>query len=200
MQAAWPSEYILLALLCERSMHGYELAQIVRDDEALRTIWRIERSEIYFLLGKLAKGGLIVEGASEREGGPTRVIYEPTGKGREILLAWLQTPEKHARNLRTALLARVYLAMRLAPSVALTLIDAQKQVLVDWLDRQRACKYEDEVVQLVHRLRESQVQATLEVLDRMSELARERAAAQGGSEKAGHMSPRTASEPADERD
>jgi DNA-binding PadR family transcriptional regulator len=59
-------------------MHGYEIAQVVQGDEALRVIWRIERSEIYFLLGKLSKGGLIVERAAEQAGGPVRVIYAPT--------------------------------------------------------------------------------------------------------------------------
>ncbi len=63
MQSSWPAENVLLGLLCDRPMHGYEIAQVVQGDEALRAIWRIERSEIYFLLGKLAKGGLIMERA-----------------------------------------------------------------------------------------------------------------------------------------
>jgi DNA-binding PadR family transcriptional regulator len=46
MQSSWPAENILLGLLCERPMHGYEIAQVVQGDEALRAIWRIERSEI----------------------------------------------------------------------------------------------------------------------------------------------------------
>ena len=45
MHADWPAENIVLALLCERPMHGYELAQLLKSDAALRVIWRIELSE-----------------------------------------------------------------------------------------------------------------------------------------------------------
>ncbi len=46
MQATWPSEYVLLGLVTERPMYGYELAQLVSTDEALCAIWRIERSQV----------------------------------------------------------------------------------------------------------------------------------------------------------
>jgi len=171
MRAAWPSEFIILALLCERPMHGYELAQIARTDAALRAIWRIERSEIYFLLGKLHKQGFIIESAAEQGGGPTRTIFEPTGEGRVALDQWLHTPEKLPRNLRTALLARVYMALRLDPAIALSLVAAQKRVLADWLARERDRQFDDEVVAVVYHLRAAQVEATLGALDRLADLA-----------------------------
>jgi DNA-binding PadR family transcriptional regulator len=171
MQASWPSENIILGLLCERPMHGYELSRLVQEDEALRAIWRIERSEIYFLLRKLLKGGLIMESAAEQGGGPVRVIYAPTAAGRAEYGLWLRTPELRPRNLRSALLARVYLALRHDPQVAVELIDAQKQNLAEWLEHVRQEPPENEVVALVHRLRAAQVAATLEALDEMRNLA-----------------------------
>jgi DNA-binding PadR family transcriptional regulator len=171
MQVGWPSENIVLGLLCERPMHGYELSRLVQDDEALRVIWRIERSEIYFLLGKLVKGGLIMESAAERAGGPMRVIYAPTAAGRAEYDKWLRTPEPRPRNLRSALLARVYMALRQDPRVAVELIDAQKQSLAEWLAYTSQEPPENEVVALVHRLRSAQVTATLEALDEMRNLA-----------------------------
>jgi len=174
MRASWPSEFVILALLCERPMHGYELAQIVRADAALRAIWRIERSEIYFLLGKLHKQGFITESGAEQSGGPTRTIYEPTVEGRVALDEWLRTPERLPRNLRTALLARVYMALRLDPAIALSLVVAQQRLLADWLARERDRQFDDEVVAVVHHLRAAQVEATLGALDRLAELARAR--------------------------
>ncbi len=44
MQADWPSGNIILGLLCECPIHGYELARVVQEDEALHAIWRIECS------------------------------------------------------------------------------------------------------------------------------------------------------------
>ena len=133
MKADWPSENILLGLLAEKPMHGYELAQRAHADEALRAIWRIERSEVYFLLGKLYKAGFVGESSEQKGNGPARVVYGLTEAGREELNRWLRTPEQYPRNLRSALLARVYLALRQDPLIALDLIDAQRRVLEEWL-------------------------------------------------------------------
>jgi DNA-binding PadR family transcriptional regulator len=180
MHADWPAENIVLALLCERPMHGYELAQLLKSDAALRAIWRIETSEVYFLLRKLLKLGFVVEQSEERGAGPRRLIYAPTPYGRAALEAWLATPEKYPRNLRTALLARVYLALRRDPPLAVQLIDAQRQLLADWLVREQNRAPEDEVLALVHRFRAAQVEAMLVALDDLRRLALARSAAPAG--------------------
>ncbi|PKM01316.1 MAG: hypothetical protein CVV17_07645 [Gammaproteobacteria bacterium HGW-Gammaproteobacteria-7] len=177
MHADWPAENIVLALLCERPMHGYELAQLVKTDAALRAIWRIELSEVYFLLRKLLKQGFIAERAEERGAGPRRVIYAPTPSGQAALDAWLVSPEKYPRNLRTALLARIYMALRRDPALALRLIDAQAEHLANWLGRERERVFEDDVVTLVHRFRAAQVEATIIALDELRRLALARASA-----------------------
>jgi len=171
VRADWPSENIILGLLCERPMHGYELARLVQEDEARHAIWRIERSEVYFLLGKLRQQAYIAEHAEESPHGPARTIYAPTEAGRSVFEQWLRTPEPHPRNLRTALLARVYMALRYDPGIALELIEAQKRALGEWLDRERHQKSENAVVALVHELRASQVRATLGALDELHRLA-----------------------------
>lgn len=171
MHADWPAENIVLALLCERPMHGYEVAQMLKSDAALRAIWRIEISEVYFLLRKLLKWGFIEEQAEERGAGPRRVIYAPTPAGRASLEGWLVTPERYPRNLRTALLARIYLALRSDPALAVQVIEAQRQLLAEWLDHERGRTYDDEVVGLVHRFRASQVEAMLVALDDLHRMA-----------------------------
>jgi DNA-binding PadR family transcriptional regulator len=174
MQADWPAENIVLALLCERPMYGYELARVVKSDAALRAIWRIELSEVYFLLRKLLKLGFIVEHAEEPRAGLRRVLYTPTASGQAALDEWLTTPEKYPRNLRTALLARIYLALRRDPALAVYIIDAQQEHLANWLDRERARVDEDELVALVHRFRAAQVDAMLVALDELRRLALDR--------------------------
>jgi len=177
MQTEWPSENIILGLLCERPMHGYELARLVQEDAALRAIWRIERSEVYFLLGKLSRSGLVVEQGAQQASGPKRVVFAPTEAGRAAFLRWLQTPEQRPRNLRTALLARVYMALRYDPHIAVELVEAQKQFLTDWLAQERQRRPQDEVVALVYRLRAAQAAAALEALDDLRALALARCAA-----------------------
>jgi DNA-binding PadR family transcriptional regulator len=152
-------------------MHGYGLAQMVQADEGLHAIWRFERSEVYFLLGKLAQRGHITPLATDKAGGPARTVYAPTEAGRAVLLAWLHSPEQSPRNLRTSLLARVYMALRLDPRIAVELIDVQQQTLAAWLASEKGRKIDNEVVALVRRLRAAQVEATLTALNDLHRLA-----------------------------
>jgi PadR family transcriptional regulator AphA len=181
MRSEWPSENIILAWLAEQPMHGYELAQRVREDEAMRAIWRIERSEVYFLLAKLLRHGYVVESAAEQGGGPPRTVYALTQSGQMALEQWLVTPDRTPRNLRTALLARVYIALRRDPRLALSLIDAQKQALVDWLAQARERQAHNEVVMVVHRFRAAQVRAVLEALRELRALAESRLGSEAAS-------------------
>ncbi len=179
MHADWPAENVVLALLCERPMHGYELAQVLKSDEALRAIWRIETSEVYFLLRKLLKLEFVEELAEERGAGPRRVIYAPTPAGRAAMEGWLVTPERFPRNVRTALLARIYLALRSDPQLAVQVIEAQRKLLAEWLARDRGRTHDDEVVGLVHRFRASQVEAMLVALDDLHRMASARTSPAG---------------------
>ncbi len=172
MQASWSSEMILLGLLCEHPMHGYELSQMVREDPAMPTIWRFERSEVYFLLGKLRERGYVAESGEAKGGGPTRTIYSPTPEGRAALEAWLRMPETRPRLLRTAFLARVHLALRRDPGLAVEIIAAQQCHLAGWLERERSEAPANEYVRLVLEVRAAQVEASIKALDGLAAYAR----------------------------
>lgn len=174
MQAPWSSEMILLGLLCERPMHGYELSQLVRDDPAMPLIWRFERSEVYFLLAKLRERGYVEESGEAKSGGPTRTIFSPTPSGRSAIDAWLRTPEVRPRLLRTAFLARVHLALRRDPDLAAQIIAAQQGHLARWLAAERSEAPANEYVRLVRDVRAAQVEASMKALDALAEYARTR--------------------------
>ncbi len=175
MRAPWPSEYLILGLLCERATHGYELAQLVTTDEALRTIWGLKSSEVYFLLRKLLERGLIEEsgeipateairsGASH--GGPRRVNYTATPAGRALLEQWVLTPVTRPRDLRAAFLAKLYLALRRGPSVAIGLLRAQRALLESWHAHLTETYSEDPFVMMARVLRLSQVDSSLRALE-----------------------------------
>jgi DNA-binding PadR family transcriptional regulator len=174
MRESWPSENLILGLLCEQPRHGYELAQLVNSDEALRIIWYLKRSEVYFLLDKLLDKGMIEESGDvtpsavqtrDPIGGPPRVIYAATPVGRVLFEHWLMTPEKSPRDLRAAFLAKLYLALRREPSVAVRLLTAQREILEDWQERLLVPVSENSFVNMARRLRLRQVQAGLTALD-----------------------------------
>lgn len=157
-------------------MYGYELARLVGSDEALRVIWHLKRSEVYFLLGKLLGQGHIAEAAdpeqnpaarTNRAAGPPRQIYEITSAGRAALDAWLAEPVSSPRELRAAFLAKLYLARRRDPAIALALLDKQGRVLSQWQGHLRGAAASDPFLALVNRLRLAQVEAALGALNDM---------------------------------
>jgi DNA-binding PadR family transcriptional regulator len=174
MKASWPGEYLLLGLLEQQPMHGYDLAQRLANDDALRSIWRFKRSEVYFLLGKLAAGGFVDElddtdltrfVVKRQESGPPRQIYRATDQGRAALAQWIITPVDKPHDMRACFLAKLYLAMQRAPSVAHTLVTRQSQTLRGWQERLAPLAASGSFPSLVYRLRLAQVEAALTVLD-----------------------------------
>lgn len=155
-------------------MHGYDLARLVQSDDSLRAIWRMQRSEVYFLLGKLVAQGFIVElddtelarsPVKRQESGPRRQIYQITAAGRDALAAWITTPVHTPRDMRAAFFAKLYLAMQSDAASALTLVKRQRQELLGWQERLAAIAATESFRGLVFRLRLAQVAASLSMLD-----------------------------------
>lgn len=75
---------IILALLRDRPMHGYEIQQMIqtsRMDEWANLL----SGSIYYALNKMEQEGLIRAEAEERTGARLRKIYAITEKGEELL-------------------------------------------------------------------------------------------------------------------
>lgn len=80
---------VILGLLRERPLYGYELKHIIEDHMGDWT--NIAFGSIYFALGKLADEGFIEKIATEQEGKrPSRSIYQLTEPGREEFLRLLR--------------------------------------------------------------------------------------------------------------
>ncbi len=90
----------LLGLLAQRPRHGYELHDAFEAMVGGEDNWDVKPAQVYTTLGRLEKGGLIIEDALEQEGGPERRIYDLTTAGREELRSWLEEPVKaeHQRD------------------------------------------------------------------------------------------------------
>jgi DNA-binding PadR family transcriptional regulator len=71
---------VILGLLRERPLYGYEIKHIIQDHMGDWT--SIAFGSIYFALNKLAEEGSIAQVATEQEGGrPSRTVYEITAEG-----------------------------------------------------------------------------------------------------------------------
>jgi DNA-binding PadR family transcriptional regulator len=127
--AGWPQEFILMALLVEQPDHGYGLFRRLQEDPAWGKIWRIQRSEVYFLLRKLSARRWVRPVHQEKAGGPTRWKVAPTTQGRRKLVEWIRTPVASPRELRAAFVAKLYLAIQHGPNSARELLRQQRMVL-----------------------------------------------------------------------
>ncbi|HMI53684.1 MAG TPA: PadR family transcriptional regulator [Candidatus Saccharimonadales bacterium] len=81
-------DLVLLSLLAERAMHGYQ-ANLELERREVRDWAGISRPQVYYSLEKLAKRGLIqVSESASAAAGPQRTAYQTTAQGRnELALA-----------------------------------------------------------------------------------------------------------------
>jgi DNA-binding PadR family transcriptional regulator len=86
-------DLVLLSLLAERPMHGYQ-ANLELERREIRDWARVSRPLVYYSLEKLSRAGLIrAAETSEPAGGPERSTFETTAKGRAALAAALEREE-----------------------------------------------------------------------------------------------------------
>lgn len=99
------ADLVVLGLLLERPMHGYEVNQVLEVRE-VRDWAGVSRPQVYYSLRKLADAGHIgpapgraaaaERGSADRgsgDGGPERRVYRVTAAGRRAYAAALARPE-----------------------------------------------------------------------------------------------------------
>jgi len=155
-----------MALLVDRPDHGYGLFRRLQDDPGWGRIWTIQRSELYFLLRKLTARGWVRPLLEEKAGGPTRSKVGPTPLGRRRLMEWIRTPVSSPRDLRTAFVAKLYLAMQRGPKSARALLGRQRRVLRLRLRKEGVIHKTDQVTAILG-VRSAQTRAVLIYLDEL---------------------------------
>lgn len=86
-------DLVLISLLAERPMHGYQ-ANLELERREIREWAGISRPQVYYSLDKLARAGLIRAAESaEPAAGPDRSVFETTAKGRQAFAQALEREE-----------------------------------------------------------------------------------------------------------
>jgi len=133
------NDLTVLALVAERSSHGWALAAKLARGGEIGQIWSISRPIVYHALDRLERAGLVRAAGLERGGrGPHRVVYVATEEGKTALVDWLARPVEHVRDIRSLFLLKVVLTER-AGADPEPLLVAQRAVLmpfVAWLEAQ----------------------------------------------------------------
>jgi DNA-binding PadR family transcriptional regulator len=126
-------EYILLGLLNQQPMHGYNLFKQISGMQGVMQVWHIKQSQLYALLDKLEKDAYLQSSQLSNESRPPRKEYRITTAGRTAFLAWVQSSALHPRDMRQEFLARLYFAMNESADSATSLIDKQAAACQVWL-------------------------------------------------------------------
>ena len=82
-------DLLLLGLLMDKPMHGYEINQLIRG-AAIDAWLNVSMPSIYYSLNKLREKGLIAETRHRNEGSPTKSIYRLTDEGRARLFTAME--------------------------------------------------------------------------------------------------------------
>jgi len=117
-------EYVLLGLLYDHPMHGYELHQTLQRE--FGQVWHISQSQAYSIINRLLTRGLLRAEVKSGEGNPDKHLLFITEAGRSHLMTWMTTPTPPAiQSIRTEFITRLAFARSDFPQLEKQLIREQ---------------------------------------------------------------------------
>ncbi len=130
-------DLVLLSLLSERPMHGYQ-ANAEMERREIRDWAGISRPQVYYSMEKLARSGLLraAENA-EPAAGPDRSVFETTAKGKQALADALEREEWTTQRERPAFQTWLALSWRARPGVLPEQIQRRRKFLEKALAREK---------------------------------------------------------------
>jgi len=131
-------DLVLLSLLAERLMHGYE-ANAELERREVRDWAGISRPQVYYSLEKLARQNLIRATESDApNAGPERRIFETNAKGRAALADALEREDWTTQRERPPFLTWIALSWQARPGVFLRQIQRRREFLEAEVVREEA--------------------------------------------------------------
>lgn len=131
-------DLVLLGLLAERPMHGYQ-ANLELERREIRDWAGISRPQVYYSLDKLARAGLIRAAESaEPAAGPDRSVFETSAKGRQALEQALEREEWTTQRERPSFLTWIALSWQARHGVFQRQIRRRQKFLEEELLREEA--------------------------------------------------------------
>jgi len=131
-------DLVVLSLLRERPMHGYELNQELERRE-VRDWAGISRPQVYYSLKKLARSGHVTRaGEGSPRAGPERQVYRLSPSGRRALATALGREEWATQRPPPPFLTWMALSAYAEPEDRLRLIRRRRAYLEEQLARERA--------------------------------------------------------------
>ncbi len=129
-------DLVLLSLLAERPMHGYQ-ANLELERRQARDWAGISRPQVYYSLEKLARSGLLRRiKSAEAAAGPERSVFATTAKGRAALAGALEREDWTTQRERPLFLAWLALSWQARPGTVRTQIQRRRKFLQSEIARE----------------------------------------------------------------
>jgi DNA-binding PadR family transcriptional regulator len=131
-------DLVILSLLAERPMHGYEVNATL-EDRKIRDWAPVSRPQIYYSLDKLTKLRLIrVASQDASAAGPERRVLKTTALGRERLADALETKKWVNQKVHQPFLIWLALSWQARPRIFRKQLNGRKKFLEERLAEERA--------------------------------------------------------------
>ena len=162
-------DLVILSLLAERPMHGYEVNSTL-EDRNVRDWAPVSRPQIYYSLDKLTRLRLIrVSSDNLPSSGPERRVFETTALGRESLADALERGHWTSDRVHQPFLIWLALSWQARPQTFRKQLNARKKVLQGVLAEERAT-LEDVMTEVGHPYHEAVWMLELTIEQLQSEL------------------------------
>jgi DNA-binding PadR family transcriptional regulator len=137
-RALTTADLVLLSLLAERPMHGYQAYRELERREV--GDWAgVSRPQVYYSLEKLARGGMIRAGAdASPAAGPDRRVYQTSARGRAALAAALEREDWSTARDRPRFLTWLALSWQLPAAAVRMQVARRREFLEKELEREEA--------------------------------------------------------------
>jgi len=140
-------ELLLLGILREQEMHGYELHEFI--DKNLASCTDMKKSTAYYLLKKMEEAGLIAQETRQEGNRPPRQVYHLTSAGEiEFQRLLRENLAHHRRAYFTGDIGLVFLD-QLAPEEASSLLQSRRAELAGALAAAETIPGREDSLQLV---------------------------------------------------
>jgi DNA-binding PadR family transcriptional regulator len=162
-------DLVLLSLLAERPMHGYQ-ADLELERREVRDWAAISKPQVYYSLEKLARLGLIRKAESDEAiAGPERQVYATSPRGRSALAAALERDTWTTQRERPPFLTWMALSSQARPGVFARQLRRRAAFLRQELAREKAT-LKSILQEVGHEFHEALWMVTLTILQFRTEL------------------------------
>ncbi len=166
MKKDLPTDRVILGILLEKPMHGYDVCSIF--ENRFGGIWNTSTSQIYNLLRRMEKAGDLT---SKIEGDklPGKKVFYITERGIRKFKEWVSSPVESMRRLRVELPVKMFFLIHLGMGGIDDLLEKQKDICLGKLKEIEKKKCRDLFTKITMDFKTHHIKATIDWIDRMKE-------------------------------